>query len=161
MSLLALSPEEQAFLASPGHAYTTHPAPASGTDFAARLERRIVQTLHARLRVPLQLVPCERTAATVSRPHWQVGSALAGLWLSARLGGGAGTAGRQGESDYVPPALLRTLDAVLAECWLDAPAVLPAGLAWRFAASPLYPVLALDLPASTADMQHWARETIA
>lgn len=173
MPLLDLSAEEVAFLAQPLPAQlASHPDGAGvgsahhcADDFAARLGQGLALTLGARLRLPLMLVPCSYEATPGMRPHWRVSPALAGLWLARRQGMDARSVhpampGWQGGA-HVPRALLHTLDAVLAERWLDAPATLPGGLAWRLAASDTDIILALDLPASAAGMQRWAREIIA
>lgn len=164
MPLLDLSAEEQAFLATPLPVLDARSARAGSAGFALHLGRQIARTLRARLREPLQLVPADWAAGPVNRPHWQVGRELAGIWLSRRLGGagsGTGLGCMLSNDEYVPPALLRTLDAVLAECWLDTPVELPAALAWRLPESCSHPVLALALPASKAEMQRWTREVIA
>lgn len=171
MPLLDLSPEEVAFLALP---LPAHPAFGPGTmgddpagradEFAARLGQGLALTLGARLRMPMRLLPCSTAASPAMRPRWWVSPALASLWLARRQGMDAHSialagVGGQGGS-HVPRALLHTLDAVLAERWLDAPAGLPGGLAWRLSASDADRALALDLPSSTAQMQRWAREII-
>jgi len=149
MSLLALSPEEIGFLSLPC-------ASAPGTDFIARLSASLASTLRARLRLPVVLTPTSSVAQTVLAPRWGIAREFAGLWLARRLGGQAG-----GAVDAVPASLLRTLDAVLAERWLDAPGTLPASLAWQVRVESLQTPLALDLPASAAAMQRWAYERIA
>lgn len=172
MPLLDLSAEEVAFLAQPLPGYaafgpeTSREAmPGRVDDFAARLGQGLALTLGARLRLPLKLMPCSHAAAPGTRPLWRVSPALARLWLARRQGMDArgvnlAAPGGQGGA-HVPRALLHTLDAVLAERWLDAPAALPGGLAWRLAAADTDIALALDLPASAAAMQRWAREIIA
>lgn len=174
MQLLDLTAEEMAFLAQPLAARVplatgtaaAGEVPDGAGDFAARLGQGLALALSARLRLPLQLVPCSHHAPLPGvRPHWHVSPAFANLWLARRQGMDArgihlAASGGQGRV-HVPRALLHTLDAVLAERWLDAAAALPGGLAWRLPASHADKVLALDLPASAAQMQRWARETIA
>ena len=173
MLLQTLTAEETAFLSQPLLAHAAAAPAFSGydatrdpaTEFSVRLAQGLALTLGARLRLPLHLVAATCEASPGNRPRWRIGPELAGLWLARRQGTGAGGvprtfSGGQGGVGHVPSALLRTLDAVLAERWLDAPAALPAGLAWRLSASDSDIALALDLPSSMADMQRWARETI-
>jgi len=67
-----------------------------------------------------------------------------------------------GGTSFVPGSFVRTLDAVLAESWLDAPGAdaLPLALAWHITAAPTQATLVLQLPHSTTDMTRWAREVI-
>jgi len=148
--LQELTPAEIAFLAQP---------PADSDDGEQRLTRRLAATLSARLRLPVHLRPQPATpAAAPVTPHWQPDAVLAALWLTRRLGGqhvmGAATS-------FVPRSLIHTLDAALAECWLDAaPAALPPALAWQLDASGTQAQLALQLPHTTNEMTRWAREVI-
>ncbi len=66
-------------------------------------------------------------------PIWQPDAALASLWLIRRLGGQRVT----GTTSFVPHTLIHTLDAMLAECWLDEAAQTepPAALAWQLTAA--------------------------
>jgi hypothetical protein len=154
MRLLELTPAEIAFLAAP--------ATASGS-LQARLPRRLAATLSARLHLPVQamaqppLIPAAPAAAPAS-PAWQPDAALASLWLIRRLGGQR----VMGTTPFVPHTLIRTLDAVLAECWLDAAAQasVPAALAWQITAADTQATLALQLPHHTTDMTRWARGVI-
>lgn len=193
MQLFDLSAEEAAFFSQtvPDRAAFSSGLYGDATDFALRLGHGLALTLQARLRAPLQLVPCKCEAAPAVQPRWRVGSELAGLWLARRLGaGGSGWAQPAASGPgsvwqpgiaHVSPALLRTLDAVLAERWLDTrgpdthwPGThgldtrwfdtepgLPGGLAWQLAGVHSNCALALDLPSSSADMTRWAREIIA
>lgn len=147
MRLLELSAEESAFLAQPG-----------AEALPSRLTRRLAATLSARLRCPVQAAqtsgPCRDAARA---PVWQPDDALAALWLTRRLGGHhvAGPATR------VPQGLLQTLDAVLAETWLDAPAAAtPPLLAWQISCAATRSLLTLALPGDSRDMTRWAREVI-
>lgn len=153
MQRVDLSPEEIAFL--------TQPAAASGPPeaaLAARLTRRLAGTLSARLRLPVEATTRVASTAAAGAPAWQVDAVLATLWLTRRLGGRhvAGTASR------VPQSLIRTLDAMLAECWLDAPAQadLPPALAWHVRGADSDATLALQLPCDPGEMTRWAREII-
>ncbi len=151
MRLLELTPAEIAFL-------TAHPALPE--PLQARLTRKLATTLGARLRLPVQVAALAPVAAAAggapATPDWQPDAALAGLWLTRRLGG------RHVEAaPFVPRSLLRTLDAMLAECWLDAAApTLPPALAWRITTDPTPATLAVELPSHTTDMTRWAREVI-
>jgi hypothetical protein len=153
MRLLELTPAEIAFLTAP-------PSAASGNG-QARLTRKLAATLTARLRLPVEatartMVVAESGDAPAT-PVWQPDAALATLWLTRRLGGQrvAGT------TSFVPHTLIHTLDAALAECWLDgAGSNLPAALAWHIAAGPTQATLAVQLPHHTTDMTRWAREVI-
>lgn len=149
MQLLDLSAEECAFLAGPPT------APAEG--LAPRLTRRLAATLSARLRMPVHAsetgAPCPEAPA----PLWQPDDVLAALWLTRRLGGRHVA----GQAAGVPRGLLQTLDAVLAETWLDAPvAGLPSCLAWQIGAAATRSLLTLALPTDSRDMTRWAREVI-
>jgi len=151
MQLLELTPAEMAFLKVP--------ALASG-DLSVRLTRRLAATLSARLRLSVQAqaqpVPAPETAPMA--PAWQPDTTLAALWLTRRLGGRDVAGGLS----FVPASFVRTLDAVLAESWLDAPArdALPQALAWRITAGLTQATLTVALPLSTLDMTRWAREVI-
>ncbi|HMA11840.1 MAG TPA: hypothetical protein VKO83_08125, partial [Steroidobacteraceae bacterium] len=121
MRLHPLTPDELAFLTAPA---------AGPDDFAAQLTRKLAATLSARLHLSVSLV-LQTVAATADAPApapetpiWQPDAALATLWLTRRLGGQRVT----GATPFVPRSLLHTLDAALAEGWLDGAgqAVLPA-----------------------------------
>lgn len=150
MQLLELTPAEVAFLASP---------PASA-GIQARLTHKLAATLTARLRLPVHAtaqpatVPPAEAAAT---PRWQPDAALATLWLTRRLGGQRVA----GAVSFIPPTLVHTLDAMLAECWLDAAAAtLPAALAWHISTDLTQATLAVALPHHATDMTRWARGVI-
>lgn len=152
MPLHALTSAELAFLTAPE---------VQPDDLAARLTRRLAATLAARLRLPASLalqadVPA---AGTPQAPAWHADTALATLWLTRRLGGRHVA----GAAAFVPRSLIDTLDAALAEAWLDAPAqaALPAGLAWRLQADRTQATLALRLPASPIEVTRWARGVIS
>lgn len=155
MRLLELTPAEIAFLAAP---------PAASDSLQARLSRKLVATLSARLRQPIQAMamPHMMVQAPVADapafPTWQPDAALASVWLIRRLGGQRVV----GTISFVPHTLIHTLDAALAECWLDAAAQasLPAALAWQITASHTQATLVLRLPAHTTDMTRWARGVI-
>ena len=151
MRLLELSPAEIAFLRAP--------APASD-GLQTRLTRKLAATLSARLRLQVQAVPhaVAEPVGAPAAPAWQPDAALATLWLTRRLGGRDGAGGGY----FVPGSLIRSLDGVLAECWLDAPAqaALPHSLAWHIATDCTQATLAVQLPHSTTDMTRWAREVI-
>jgi hypothetical protein len=154
MRLLELTSAEVGFLTSP----------AAGTDaFQTRLTRKLGMTLTARLRLPVEMTvqtAADRTSAP-GTPGWQPDAALATLWLTRRLGGQRGQRAT-GATTFVPPSLLHTLDAALAECWLDAPepTLLPATLAWTITSDPVQARLAVELPRNTNDMMRWARGVI-
>ncbi len=143
--LHALTAEELAFLA----------APLAADEFAARLTPALAATLSARLRRPLALALQDPPPVAVrgATPCWQVDAGVATLWLSGRLGGRSAS----GDAPFVSATLLRTLDAVLAERWLDGPAELPAALAWRVDGEG---GLGVVLPQTTGEMTRWAREVI-
>ena len=151
MRLLELTPAEIAFLRAP--------VPASD-GLQTRLTRKLAATLSARLHLPVQvtthLVP--EPVGAPAAPAWQPDAALATLWLTRRLGGRDGAGG----GSFVPGSLIRGLDAVLAECWLDASAqaTLPHALAWHITTDHTQATLAVQLPHSTTDMTRWAREVI-
>jgi len=149
--LLDLTPAETAFL--------TTPVVVSDA-FPQRLTRRLAATLSARLHLPVRALPLpavEPSAASVT-PLWQPDVALATLWLTRRLGGQHVT----GASPFVSAALMRTLNAVLAESWLDAPAPdpLPSALAWQLGTDLAQATLRLSLPPQPADLTRWARGVI-
>jgi hypothetical protein len=81
---------------------------------------------------------------------------VAALWLSGRLGG-RGASGASGDAPFVSATLLRTLETVLAERWLDGPAALPAALGWRVDGEGS---LGVVLPRTVGEMTRWAREVI-
>ncbi|MFN3751451.1 MAG: hypothetical protein ACK4SR_08760 [Thiobacillus sp.] len=147
MQLLDLTPEEDTFLSTP-------PAVC----LQDRLTRRLAAVLSARLRMPVTLHALSTGSPTArpAVPLWQPDAALASLWLTRRLGGQRPA----GVAPFVPPSLIRTLDGVLAECWLDAPAGLPAALAWRIASGLGGVALSVQLPPVTSDMTRWARGVI-
>jgi hypothetical protein len=79
------------------------------------------------------------------------------LWLARRLGGQRAT----GAASFVPKSLLLTLDAALAECWLDAHAIaMPRALAWQLSTPLTEARLVVQLPLQATDMTRWAREVI-
>ena len=149
--LLELTPAETAFL--------TTPVVVSDA-FLQRLTRRLAATLTARLHLPVRAVPLPATApsAAPAVPIWQPDATLATLWLTRRLGGQHVT----GASPFVPAALMRTLDAVLAESWLDEPAPdpLPPSMAWQLGTDLAQATLSLSLPPQPADLTRWARGVI-
>ncbi len=150
MRLLELTPDEIAFLKAPLR-------PSDGLQ--TRLTRKLAAILSARLRLPVQAMtqPAPEPEAAPGSPAWQAEAALAALWLTRRLGGRDVADGLS----FVPGSLVRTLDAVLAESWLDAPHdALPHALAWRIATGLTQATLAVQLPHSTIDMTRWAREVI-
>ena len=151
MRLLELTPAEIAFL--------TAPVPASD-GLPARLSRKLAATLSARLRLPVQALaqPAPEPVDAPAAPTWHPDAALAALWLTRRLGGRDVGDGRS----FVPGSFVRSLDAVLAECWLDAPAPAtpPSALAWHITAGLTQATLAVQLPHSSTDMTRWAREVI-
>ena len=150
MQLLALTPAEIAFLG----------APATEPDgLGARLTRKLALTLTARLQLPVQahIHPATGFDPAPGTPSWQPDAALATLWLARRLGGQRVT----GTASFVPKSLLLTLDAALAECWLDAPATrMPLALAWQFTTELGSANLAVQLPLQPTDMTRWAQEVI-
>jgi hypothetical protein len=151
MRLLELTPAETAFLAAP---------PAASDSLQARLTRKLAATLSARLRLPVQAMamPADAPADVKAFPVWQPDAALASLWLVRRLGGQRVT----GTTPFVPHTLIHTLDAVLAECWLDEAAQTdpPAALAWQLTAAHTQATLAVRLPHPITDMTRWARGVI-
>lgn len=151
MRLLELTPAETAFLAAP---------PAGSGSLQARLTRKLAATLSARLRLPLQALamPADAPTDAPASPVWQPDAALASLWLVRRLGGQRVL----GTTPFVPRTLIHTLDALLAECWLDEAAQTdpPAALAWQLTASHTQATLAVRLPHLTTDMMRWARGVI-
>lgn len=151
MRLLALTPAELAFLTTPA---------AGPDDLPARLTRKLATTLSARLRLPVSLAlqPTAAPADAPETPTWQPDDALATLWLTRRLGGQRVL----GATTFVPASLIHTLDAVLAEGWLDerGQAMLPAALAWHLHADLTQATLAVQLPHHTTDMTRWARGVI-
>ena len=151
MQLLELSPAEIAFLAAPLPAFD---------GLQPRLTRRLAATLRARLRLPVQAMaqPAPEPVDAPAAPTWQPDAVLATLWLTRRLGGRHVA----GSGSFVPSSLVRTLDAALAECWLDAPAqaALPPALAWQITTALTQATLVVLLPHSSTDMTRWAREVI-
>lgn len=151
MRLVELTSAEIAFLAVP---------PAASDSLQARLTRKLAATLSARLRLPVQAMamPAAAPAAAPAFPVWQPDAALASLWLIRRLGGQR----VMGTISFVPHTLIHTLDAALAECWLDAvaQASLPAAMAWQVTAVHTQATLAVQLPQHTTDMTRWARGVI-
>lgn len=151
MKLLDLTPAEIAFLSQQQVEPDTLPQ---------RLTRRLGTMLSARLRTAVQVHAHAGTAsrAAPAAPCWQPDGALATLWLTRRLGGQHAT----GVATFVPRSLIRSLDAMLAECWLDAaaPAAMPPAQTWRIEADSTEALLVLQWPHHTNDMTRWARETI-
>jgi len=154
MQLLPLTPDEIAYL-------TTPPVAADGLQ--TRLTRKLAATLTARLRLPVQAMSMARTmvqapSAAPATPAWQPDAALATLWLTRRLGGQR----MQGSAPFVPQGLIQSLDAALAESWLDgaALAALPPALAWHITTDLTQATLAVQLPHLTIDMTRWARGVI-
>lgn len=151
MLLQVLTPAERAFLTG---------VPAAPCERLAWLTHRLAATLSARLRLRVGL-EMRRTAVPARAPRipeWQVDAPLAALWLTRRLGGRP--AG--GVAPFVPRGLLQTLDATLAESWLDGAAerTLPTAIAWEVRAGAARAGLVLHLPAETASMMRWAQEAI-
>jgi hypothetical protein len=151
MRLLELTPEEAAFLTE---------SSGASDNLHTRLTGKLTATLTARLRLPVRLhpqpaAPSEPQPAT---PRWQPDEALAALWLTRRLGGRR----VMGGAPFVSRSLIHTLDAGLAECWLDAaaPAAVPHALAWHITTDLTQAVLGVQLPQHTTDMTRWAREVI-
>ena len=151
MRLLELTPAELAFLAPPPHALDS---------LQERLNRKLAATLSARLRLPVRLAAhsADTPAAAPETPNWLPDDALATLWLTRRLGGQR----VMGATAFVPPTLIQTLDAALAESWLDtkAQATLPPAMIWHITADSTQATLAVQLPHHTIDMTRWAREVI-
>jgi len=152
MRLQELTLAETAFLTAPA---------AAPDNLQARLSRKLAATLSARLRLPVEAraMPVDApTADAPASPVWQPDAALASLWLTRRLGGQR----VMGTTAFVPHTLIHTLDAALAECWLDAAAqaTLPAALAWQLTATHTQATLAVQLPHTTTDMTRWARGVI-
>ena len=151
MQLLELTSAEMAFLAPP---------PVASDSLEGRLTRKLAATLSARLRLPVQLAaqPVDAPADAPAAPRWQADAALATLWLTRRLGGQH----VMGATVFVPPTLIHTLDAALAECWLDAkaPATQPPAMTWHITADRTRATLAVQLPHHRIDMTRWAREVI-
>jgi hypothetical protein len=151
MQLLELTPAEIAFL--------TPPAAAAGC-LQARLTRKLAATLTARLHLPVQAVaqPADARPAAPATPDWQPDATLATLWLTRRLGGQHA----MGAIPFVPPSLIHTLDATLAECWLDvaATATPPPAMAWHITADFTRATLVVQLPHLSTEMTRWARGVI-
>ena len=150
MRFLDLSPAETAFLSAP------FPAPDG---FETRLTRKLAATLSARLRlaVALRMQPTVEPVDPPQAPVWAPDSALADVWLTRRLGGRRAV----GAASFVPRTLIDTLDAALAESWLDADAQgLPAALTWQIAVASTQASLAVQFPHQATDMTRWAREVI-
>lgn len=147
--LAVLSAGEIAFLAAPaGHA----------DGFADRLGRALAAMLSARLRLPVALTPAHSAAAgetAAAHPVWHLDDAWVALWLARRLGGQRAA----GRAPFVPRGLTASLDATLAERWIEGPGEAPAGLAWRIDGAAGPGRLTLALPAAH-DMTHWTRETL-
>ena len=151
MQLLTLTPAEIAFLSAPA---------AAPDNLCARFTRKLAMTLTARPRLPVQVridtAPTGFDPAP-GTPIWQPDSALSTLWLARRLGGQRVT----GATSFVPKSLLLTLDAALAECWLDAHATtMPRALAWQLNTPLTEARLVVQLPLQATDMTRWAREVI-
>lgn len=151
MQMLELTQAEVAFL--------TTPPVAPDDALHTALTRKLAATLTARLRLPVRLVPHPPgvPADQPGVPLWQPDAALATLWLTRRLGGQRVS----GTASFVPPSLLQTLDATLAECWLDRLwQALPVALAWTLTTERTQAMLAVQLPHTTTDMTRWARGVI-
>ena len=148
MQLLELTPAETAFLKA---------WPVAAGDLQQRLTQRLAAGLTARLRLPVQLhaQPLTDAVGAQTIPAWLPDAALATLWLTRRLGGRHVA----GVASFVPRTLIRTLDEMLAECWLDgiAQSALPGSLAWRVSAAHTQARLAVHFPHRATDMTHWAR----
>jgi len=151
MRLLELTPTEIAFLTAPA---------AASDDLQGRLTRKLAATLTARLRLPVGLTaqPAAAPVDTPTTPTWQPDAALATLWLTRRLGGQR----VMGATSLVPRTMIDTLDAALAESWLDGGAQgrLPPALAWQITAAHTQATLVVQLPHPTTDMTRWARGVI-
>lgn len=151
MQLLALTPAEIAYLSAPD---------LMPDSLHARFTAKLAATLTACLRLPVQAYVQPATPqfdAGSGIPGWQPDVALATLWLVRRLGGQRVT----GAASFVPKGLLLTLNAALAECWLDAPVItLPPALAWQIRTPLGEASLSLQLPLYPTDMTRWAREVI-
>lgn len=151
MQLLPLTAEEEDFLVR---------GPLASSLPPERLTRGLAAWLSARLRQPLQArgvattVPC----SVADVPQWRRDPLLDTLWLTCRLGGrqvrGAAAPEQQG--------LIRTLNQLLAETWLDAADEfeLPRTLGWQISWPGQSANLALDLPAERRRMKRWAMEMI-
>jgi hypothetical protein len=151
MKLLDLTPAEIAFLTTP---------PLMADDLQPRLALRLGGMLTARLREPVRATAHTGDAAVdaPAAPAWQPDTALATLWLTRRLGGQR----MAGAASFVPRSLIRSLDALLAECWLDAaaPDAFPPALTWHITTQFTQARLAVQLPRHSNDMTRWAREVI-
>ncbi|MHB1186515.1 hypothetical protein [Thiobacillus sp.] len=151
MQLLELTPAETAFLA---------PSSLAPDSLQARLTGKLAATLSARLRLPVRLAAhaADAPAVVPAVPHWLPDAVLATLWLTRRLGGQR----VMGSTPFVPPTLIQTLDAALAECWLDAKAsaTLLSAMTWHITADSTQATLVLQLPHHAIDMTRWAREVI-
>lgn len=150
MRFLELSPAEIAFLAAP------FPVPE---EFGTRLARKLATTLSARLRlaVNFEIQPVAARCNAPQAPTWTPDGALADLWLTRRLGGQCA----KGAAPFVPRTLISTLDAALAESWLDAGAqALPAAMAWQITAGITRASLGVQFPHQATDMMRWARGAI-
>lgn len=151
MQLLELTSAEVTFLTAPS---------AAPNSVQMQLTRTLAATLTARLRLPVQVLEQAATmpADAPTTPIWQPDAALATLWLTRRLGGQRVT----GTTTFVPPTLIHTLDATLAEYWLGVAkqAVLPPALAWTITTGLAQAMLVVQLPHHTIDMTRWARGVI-
>lgn len=151
MLLHALTPAELAFLTAPA---------AEPDGLPAHLSRKLAATLSARLRLPVKAIAqgVGASVESLARPCWQPDAALATLWLTRRLGGQR----VMGATTFVPPSLIHTLDAVLAECWLDGAgqATVSPALAWQITTDLAQATLAVQLPHHAGDMTRWARGVI-
>lgn len=150
MRFLDVSPAEIAFLTTP------FPVPDG---FGTRLTRKLAATLSARLRLPasFEMQPAADPVDAPQAPVWIPDGALADVWLTRRLGGRCA----MGATSFVPRTLIDTLDAALAESWLDAGAQdLPPALVWKITAGLVQASLAVQFPHRATDMTRWARGVI-
>ena len=151
MQLLELTPAELDFLKT---------TPVATAHSPQRLTHHLASVLTARLRLPVTLhaVLATEPAHAQSTPVWFPDAALASLWLTRRLGGKHVS----GVAPFVPHTLIRTLNEVLAECWLDGkpPDVLPTVLTWQITAEHTQARLSVQIPHHLSEMTNWARGVI-
>lgn len=149
MQLHELDPEERAFLEAHG---------GDASAFARRLGQRLAAALTARLRMPIEVRPDAPPAPLEAgwEPVWRPDGNLASLWLTRRLGGGRVV----GQAGFVPRSLVDTLDALLAECWIedgDAAAGPQRAWAWSLTAAAFESRLELLGADRPGDMARWAQ----